>query len=359
MTSNFKILRNEVPLILREDLNLSSLKETGIFVDVLYYVPNIPAGTFQQMLAINKNFELIAASNSYLTDIWSDYLLQDKDQAKKQQALQYESKYGIYAGIYKVFEKLITSKPEICIRDEIVVLANAFDGINAGHALGNLIMVLLYVHEHGLGYLKIAVQELSYKFPRILELLELYYPFRNWMIFNFDIVYNLKSAHFIRVDPRFIIQEFDNPKVKSLIKDMLFRAELRLAREGGSAPKNSKVLLIKQAHNSNVRKHDAFYGARFLHLMESNGWIIINPEIDNMWYIILLLNSASKIVVSYGAIMWSHMQFFNPEAFIIHLQIGNELAYEPVLLMKNFQKIIMPNVDLDSDENKNLFRFIN
>ncbi len=352
-SANQNETKNDPFRILDEDM----LQGSGEYKDVLYHCPSIPSGTFQQMVALHRpSNTLIAGSNSYLSDeVW----ITTRNRRLTQ---EYEQKYNIYNGMHKAYQyvKLQNSHSNtqniIHIEHPIVVFANSFDGVNSGHALGNLMATLLYIQHHQLHLppLRAGIQELAFKFPRILEILELFHDRSLWYTFQTQEIYHMDVAHFVVTDPRFIVQEYQNPEVTNLVEDILFRSELRLASEGCIVPHGAKILLLKQVQNTSLRVHDAFYGAAFLAKMNENGWIIINPELDSMWYIISLLHHASHIVCSFGSIMWTHMLFFNPDANITHLQIGEERAYPPVQDMTFFKSIVLTETNLDHPLNEKL-----
>ncbi len=328
-------------------------EQSGNFEDVVYYCPQTPPKTFQRMLAMEqKNEKIIAASNSFLTD-------ENFNMSINPRNLEYEKLYGMYGGIEKTFQVLKTSQIDIHITNKVTMISNSFTGTNSGHDLGTLFATLIYINENNLDETTLGINELGFKFPRILEILELFYGQDQWLIIELDKKYHFESIDFVRVSPRFIIEEYKNPNVVALVEKIKTRAHFYNISQGLDVPKNSKIILIKQVHNTSARTHDSFEGAKFLETMNAQGWIILNPEFDDMRYMIALFSSASHILVSFGSIMWTHMLFFNPLAKIIHLQIGSEVAYQPVLEMKYFTRILMKDTYLDGDTNKDLISQIN
>ncbi len=332
----FEILQK--PLIVR----------SGNFEDVVYYCPpNIPK-TFQQMIAINKSTEdIIAASNSFLTDELFIHTYNEP----------YEQRYGMYGGLLNSYHTVCKKPIDKYIEERTIMVSNSFTGTNSGHDLGTLLSTLLYIRKYELSTIQLGIQELGFKFPRILEILELFYT--NWITFDFNTCYHFESVDFIIVSPIFIITEYKKPKVIELIEEIKTKSDFYMISQGCSVPKNTKIVLLKQIHNTSVRTHDAFHGAAFFAKMNEDGWIILNPEFDDMRYMICLLANASHILISYGAIMWTHMLFFNPNAMVVHLQVGDEQAYDPVLNMKYFSKIMITDTYLDSEQNKDLIGTIN
>ncbi len=319
------------------------------FKDVLYYCPTRIPTTFQQMLAIKRESKaIIAASNSFLID----------EQFKHGYDEAYENQYGIYKGLMACYEKICSVViPQERINDRIVMISNSFTGTNSGHDLGTLLASILYIRENNLEDHILGIQELGFKFPRILEILELF--FTKWKVFDFEITYHCDSIDFIVVPPRFIVNEYKNPIVVSLIEEIKQKSQFYMSQQGTSTPKNAKIVLIKQKHHTNVRTHDSFEGAEFLAAMNVEGWIVLNPEFDDMRYIICLLMHASHIIVSYGAVMWTHMLFFNPNAKITFFQVGGETAYEPVLEMKYVSTVVVSDTHLDHAPNNHLLGLLN
>ncbi len=332
-----------------EILKKPHLSKTGNFQDVIYYCPPAPPKTFQQMIAINKSTkEIISASNSFLTD---ELFINSFNQ-------EYEKRYGIYGGLLKSYEKIQERPIDQEIKERTVMISNSFTGTNSGHDLGTMLATLLYIRKHKLENCELGIQELGFKFPRILEILELFYS-EGWKIFQADICYHFDSIDFVIVSPIFIIEEYKKPNVIALIDEIKTKSQFYLLSQGCNPPKNAKIVLLKQIHNTSARTHDAFHGASFFAKMNEDGWIILNPEFDDMRYMICLLSYASTILISYGAIMWTHMLFFNQDATIIHLQVQDEQAYDPVFNMKHFNRILMKDTYLDSDQNKDIIEKIN
>ncbi len=316
------------------------------FKNVLYYCPPRIQSTFQQMIAIESSSKnIIAASNSFLTDRHHDDW--------------YEKQYGMYRGLLVAYDFVVTKDKSHGehIQDRIVMISNSFTGTNSGHDLGTLLASLLYIRNNELQNCTFGVHELGFKFPRILEILELFYT--KWKVFGCELVYFCESMDFVTVDPRFIVIQYKDPHVISLIQEIKHKSHYYMISQGSSPPKNAKIVLIKQRHNTNIRNHDSFYGANFLASMGNAGWIILNPEFDDMRYMISILAYASHIVLSYGAIQWTHMLFFNPDAKITFFEVGGEVAYQPVAEMKNFSPMCITDTNLDSTSNSHLFGELN
>ena len=326
-----------------------TIMKSGNFQNVIYYCPRTPLRTFQQMIAIDaESKKIIASSNSYLTD---------KPLIYSPNYLQYEKTYGIYAGLMNSYEIVKTRPIDEYITDRTIMISNSFTGTNSGHDLGTLFASLIYINRNDLKQCKLGIQELAFKFPRIVEILELFSI--NWIVLDFEKSYHFQSVDFIEVSPRFIIDEYKTPEVMTLVQQIKLKSQFYMISQGALPKANTKIIMLKQSQNTSARIHDAFSGEDFFFRMNDQGWIILNPEFNDMRYMICLLNTASRIVISFGAIMWTHMLFFNPDAKVIHLQVGNEDAYQPVLQMKHFSKILMTDLNLDSTANKGLIAQLN
>lgn len=321
--------------ILNEVMKQKVIKGSKFFSDVIYYCPQVPPRNFQRMLAIKKETqEIIASSNSYMTDNFQN----DEN---------YEKLYGVYEGLMSTFIILKNLKiTDVQIEEKVIMFSNSFTGTNSGHDLGTLCATLIFAKDFP--ETRICVQELGFKYPRILEILELFYSKDKWHVVETEKSYYFKEIAFVEVDPCFIVIEFKNPEVVQIFQDIIFRSFFWLSNLGITSVKNQKLLLLKQAKHNSVRSGDAFYGAKTLHELQMNDWIILNPELDDMRYMICAFSQASKIAVSYGAIMWTHMPFFNPEASIIYVRIKDGFeAYQPVLDMKNYKELTMSSTNLD------------
>jgi len=120
--------------------------------------------------------------------------------------------------------------------------------------------------------------------------------------------------------------------------------------------KGKRILLIKCNRNGEVMKQrTAIMCEPFIQKLEENGFIYINPEKMDMFEICIYLLNASTIVINDGSIVYTHFNFFNPKAVIIHLSLRGvwlvngdnklrsraiKLYYNPNNIGKNYESIV-------------------
>jgi hypothetical protein len=69
-----------------------------------------------------------------------------------------------------------------------------------------------------------------------------------------------------------------------------------------------------------VTTSTAFYGTKLLDILESKyEYVIINPEIMKFDELILYLSFASKILISFGSIMYTNCIFFSESAQLYYI----------------------------------------
>jgi hypothetical protein len=322
---------------------------SGLFQDAIYYCPNPKQNTFQHMIALTQYGTCIGASNSYLTDTW---LI---NAYGNEHSIHYENLYGMYTALEQSYIYANQSNnPRVHIPETIVMASNAFCGKNSGHSLGNILNTILYIREKELNNFKIGILKGSY--PRILEVLELFYPKEQWFWIEYETIYRFQNIHFIQVHPGYLQIERKSPILMSLIHEIRELSHRTWVSKGYRYPNHSKILLLKWKHNASMRSYNCVEGPHFIQQARNENWIIIDPDKNNMHWIICILSHADKIVVSQGAISWTHMLFFHLKAKIIHLKSHDEPIYETISEFPLFHIVPIQNTNLDAVENKFLLK---
>ena len=299
------------------------------------------------MLAVTKDRRILANSNTFVND--PIYF-----------APGYEARYGMMQGLASTFKeidkRLDTTSTNLPHR--VVLMANTFSGTNSGHDLGIKLSILNTMSK--LGILAKRVREHDsdtklmlcpddLKFPRVMEIVELFVPDYAWVVVEEERLYKVKEMLIVDVNNVNILAELNNG-LDDIVDEIIVRSAFYLVGKGVrlDSLQGRNVILIKQRKHTSIRVEDAFYGNEFMRHAESLGWIIIDPETLDMRYIVHLLLHAQRIVVSYGAIMWTHMAFFNKEATVKYLQCDpNAQPYLPVARHARLIVHFVSSVELD------------
>jgi hypothetical protein len=282
------------------------------------------------MLAVTQDRRIIANSNTFVSD--PIYFAQG-----------YEARYGMMQGLATTFKE-ITRRIDVSsseLSHRVVLMANTFSGTNSGHDLGIKLSILSAMSKLGIlanrardydAGTKLMLCTDDLKFPRVMELVELFVPHYAWVVVEEEQLYRVSEMLVVDVNNVNIIAEPNNG-LAGIVDEIVVRSAFYLIGRGVrlESLEGRSVILIKQRKHTSIRVEDAFYGNEFMQHAESLGWIIIDPETLDMRYIVHLLSYAQRIVVSYGAIMWTHMAFFNQEATVKYLQCDpNAKPYFPV-----------------------------
>ncbi len=312
---------------------------------VRWYCPTLRDKSFHRMLALDANQAIIANSNTFVSD--PIYF-----------APGYEAKYGMMRGLSQTYQTMVKSwglEHEV-VAGHVVLVANTFSGTNSGHDLGIKLIILRTML--GLGLLDSPQSPRLFlflddlKFPRVMELVELFVPRDHWFVAEEERGYLLDQVLVVDVNNVNVLAECDNG-LNGIIDEIGIRCAFFLLDKGIDLRplEYRSVVLIKQRKHTSIRAEDAFYGNDFMQKAEQAGWFVVDPESLDMRYIVYLLLHASRILVSFGAIMWTHMSFFNPEAKVKYLQIDkNATAYIPVSTHRNYSVHQVDSVELDGHE---------
>lgn len=315
------------------------------YYDVLWYCPKmVGPKTFLSMLAVDKtSLHVVQSSNSFLLN-------------KNANTQEYEDLHHMFEKIFNTYELLRDGGDndeglEI-IEKKCVLFANAFSGTNSGHDLCLTLMNLHYLAELGLlneEEVPIVLFRRSFRHPRILELIELLVPRRRWIVLEPDTKYLFKQVLIIKGDCRIIE---DQDEVNRLPVQELIH--LCIEHNGPARCvqlKNRKILLLKRQFHDCVNYHNAFSGERFFERALELGYMVINPETTDMRDIVVMLHQCSEVYISYGAIMYTHMHFINPNAQTIQFWTTNRIEkqwYGPFKDNPKYEVKFLRSLDLDS-----------
>jgi hypothetical protein len=280
-------------------INNTVTRYTDVLLSFPYYGPN----TFHSNLAIDYN------TKKYIIN--STSFIEDPMYGTK----SFDMTYKVYSRINLNYHALTTKSkndPDVInITEECMLFANSFSGSNSGHDLSIIINALNYYIKNKLTC-KILVHKESLKIPRNLEFIQLFIDKSKFIFIENDKYYFINNLHiekpefFAILKHKHIIED-----AKKLIVERFFDI---------NDFKNKKIALIKHKGQKNVvRGGNCYYGDKFFDKLKANGWIILNPETMNIYKIAAYCMFAEKILLSGGAITYTHMIYMNdtPKIYFI------------------------------------------
>jgi len=330
-------------------------------VDVLVVSPLKPY-SFQSIVALDKNTnKIIGKSNTYINDSVYHQVVDEKDD------------YSIYHRINYTADILMTNnyslKNEINnetnnkIIDESILFANAFSYANSGHDLS----IVNYCINYYLMNIKdknpdckIILMSASKKCPRILEYIEIFIPASQFIFIEHDTIYTFKNIH-IPYSHQFNINQFmplfhyavkyvnehihnlpDNNEINVIPKQLMPKLLMNQAEY------IKPIFMVKTKRHNVMTKQNSFECDEVSKYLEKKGYAIINPEAKHMWEIIAHLSNTKKLIISYGAILYTHQNFIPKTTKLMFITAIGEVPY-PAGIKRGYTLINTNTKNLDKN----------
>jgi len=301
----------------------------------LIYIEPI-VNRFHAILALDKDKKIIRNSNSFLTDPFMIKLYTSNPEEIK----FYDLNQTIYTRLQKTYDYLLTAEPEIVVEEQMFLLLNSFSSVNFGHDLSILFDRINTYRSLNLN-IPVVVGDCMYHIPRSLEILKMFFPDTQ--------LYYLPSNTTVLFKDLIITENivFDILKNKDIIDELIKKCN---DSNNDDKYKGKKIFIVKNFNNNKniLTKYTAFNCSKTMDILTTKlNYICINPEEMPMRDIILYLNNASKIVTSYGAILYGNGLFFNKNAemyFMNTLETEGTLPYYDVDL---YTQIFSINSNID------------
>ena len=267
------------------------------------------ANSFHSILAIDDNNAIINNSNSFLSDT---NLIGSRRYMK-----EYDLEHSIFLRIYITHKYLSETPEDTFVENEMFLLCNPFSSTNIGHDLSILFHRINIYREQKLT-IPVVLSEFMFTIPRSLEICKMLLPNTEFYMLPNNKIVKFRKLH---ITGNVIM---DIKKHPHIIREVIESAVMSIPNI--NEYKNRKILIIKTTRNKNViTKRTCFSCEKTIEYLTSKlNYTYINPEIMPMNEIIAYLFSASKIVCSFGAILYAHAIFFNPNINYIFLDVANE-----------------------------------
>jgi len=315
-------------------------------------LPPIP-NKFHSILAVDDTNTIVNNSNSFLSD--PNLIKYSREYEFERHKYQfelgrdkydygiikgYDSSHKIYSRIDITYKYLCSNNEDITIDNEMFLLCNPFSATNIGHDLSILFHRINIYRERGLT-IPVVLSEFMLTIPRSIEICRLLLPDTEFYMLPSNKIVKFKHLH---ITSNLV---FDIKKHDKIIQEILEKSIQSPTIQNIDDYKNKKVLIIKTTKNKNVLSTNTCFNCdKTIELLISKyDYVYINPEEMPMVDIILYVHFAQKIVCSYGAILYAHCIFFNPNIKYIYL---NTLKVPPYFLQPEQYTSVNTSIELDT-----------
>jgi hypothetical protein len=224
--------------------------------------------------------------------------------------------HKIYTRIINNYYNIINSKIEpTIIEDKCIFLHNSFSSGNAGHDLFCILNTLMKYKDVPSIKFVLFDEIFTNNNCHIIKLFindDKLIKIKSGQIYNFKKqIFNFEKDNHHPQNYTNIINELLK-KLNNHINRLFTQDELKLLQ-------NKKVIIIKNSYNNYVVRKDDCINAELLfnYLKTDNNWYVCNPEKDNFFKMVYILQNASLIITGQNGISCCNQIFYNLNAEII------------------------------------------
>lgn len=299
---------------------------------------------WHSILAVDKSNRVVRTSNHFF---------ESYHKSKFQ-----ETKYKIYSRLDNTYTHICNTnaKHYLHIDEECFLMANSFSSVNSGHDLSILLDSVDYIIKHKI---KTAILLSASKwYPNNLTLISYLLKKHdvNLIFIDFSKVYFFKKIHILHKEHMNIM------KHQYLINDIIKNNQSMQFTKEQENLFNKKILLLKCHRNTQVTRRDTSLTCeKILKKLENEGYIYINPEQIEINLLIRVLQTAQTIISSWGGILYTNMPFFNINAKILLLPIGEQRDnhyWKYITTKAQIHHVKDPDLDNNQTESDLLYNII-
>jgi hypothetical protein len=300
----------------------------------LYY-PDVGVTSFLPILAVDNNNTIIENSNSYFTDPCFR-------QCDTSYIFDYDSRFKIFSSLQLILNKIQELPLHETIDKPMFLLLNPFGGRNVGHDL-SILFHRIHIYKTKNLSMPVIVGESMLDFPFTLDICKMLLPNTEFYMMKKDTFVEFKNlyiTHNVVFDIN-LHTYLHNELTKYCIENCTNIDKY----------KNKKICLIKNTATQKniVTTNTSFYSKELVKILETKyGYVVINPETIKSCEMILYLHFASKILVSFGAIMYGNAIFFNKSADLYYI-ISHSNNYVPYYDASRYKWVRVNNENLDNE----------
>jgi hypothetical protein len=299
--------------------------------------PAFKSNTFHAMVAIDPSGTLLTNSNSFLVD--PNFVKDIKNHPHTIKSYDYT--HTIFTRILRTFNYIQDADSDEEIEQEMFLLCNSFSGVNIGHELSIMFDRIVTYRKENLSCPVVLCKDML-RIQRAYEIIKLLLPSTTFYFIDDD-----KLVHFKKlwITPNEVLNITKHPMIS---KEVIEKA---LEHVGDLEPyKNRKIFLVKNnSHKNIVTTSTAFSCERTKNVLETEfNYVCINPEVMPIYEIVAYLYHASKIVTSFGGILYGNAIFFNPKDECKRYFLSHTIEDVPYWDKEKYVFLKTPCLDLDA-----------
>lgn len=291
--------------------------------------------SWNPIIAVHNN-QIIRDSNSYLFEQEIKNYYYDKSKiiynGGQRHIIKipnhYEKYYEIYKNIIINYNEIINSSVNNTINYTCVYLGCAFLDSNIGHALSYIFSILSHYIKFEDGKL---VMDNNIKFvitnntlPNVIKILEIFLNESQIIKLEEFKVYEFNNIIIHKTSTKEILCIENFPEI---VKYILESQQVQMYKDKDLENKN--IFMVKSHNNNKIGFPKYSISNNLIDYFNNNNILYIKPEDYNIYELIYMLNNASVILTSGGAISYTHMIFFNKNAKLYFL--GEKYHYSNTL----------------------------
>lgn len=260
--------------------------------DVKFIIPYYNG--FCSQLATTNN-SIIKFSNSYLVD----YATQN---------IEYDNVTSIFTRLNMTYEYLMKNDAVYKIK-YAVLFSTPFSNFNIGHDMS---IILNYIHMYRERKLTCDIIISMIHYEKIIKIIKILLPYTNIIYITPNLIYKFENL-IVFNSPAI----FDILRHKYLINEIILEIKKKIIDITKYIGKN--IILLK-TNKQNIFTDSFLYPDEFYSVIsKNNNFIIIDPEKDELFDIIMYLNNCNSIITSQGAIQYFNCIFLKNDAKMIVL----------------------------------------
>lgn len=263
--------------------------------------------SFNPIIGMDKvTKRLLTHTNSYMTD----------NEFRQYFGKGYDAQYQIYPNIYENYKYIYTHVPDRTFTMPMVYFGNSFTDSNIGHCTSVFFGHIDQMMRANQMHLKICIPENTY--PNARKLLEVFFPPHQIVTLETNKVYEFAE---LTIYPQTIMGIERFPHIVSKINEYCTN---RFADRPDMIGR--KIIMVKQSTETiNSRYYICNISPAVRQYCADHKFDIVLPENYDIYELIFMLNNASVIITSGGAISYNHMIYFNKKAK--NYFVGNPMYY--------------------------------
>jgi hypothetical protein len=299
------------------------------------YCQDVGVTNFMPVLAVDKNNNIIKNSNSYLTD-------PSFTNGNLSALFGYDSRFKTFSSLQVILNKMPDLPVHETIDEPMFLLLNPFGGRNVGHDL-SILFHKIHIYKTKNLTIPVVVGESMLDFPFTLDICKMLLPNTAFYMLKKNTVVEFKNLY---VTHNVV---FDINLHRYLHDEIIKHCTEKTTDI--DKYKNKKVCLIKNTFTQKniVTTTTSFYSKELIKILETKyDYVIINPESIDSRDLILYLHFSSKILVSYGAIMYGNAIFFNKHADLYYIML-NSNNHRPYYDESRYKWVRVNDANLDNE----------